>query len=363
MGPIRILVVENESFVAFDLRQSLQRLEHEVVAMVSTGKDAILQAEVLSPDLILMDIQLDGEMDGIEAAQQIQAKCQIPIIYLTASTDPVTLGRIAASQPYGYMLKPISPPVLATHIEIALTRNARERAVQQALASATRAAQQQAESLAIASHEIRTPIGIIILTTDVMERMWDQLSTENRQLYLERIRNAANTLSFLLEDCLFWGKISSETWKCSLAELEVVRVCEEQIRTWQFTADCRCNLCFFSSANNCIACLDEHLLWHLLNNLLSNAVKYSPLGGTVCLTLNCDETSLEIQVQDQGIGIPAEDLGSLFNPYHRAHNVGEIPGTGLGLAIAKRCVDLHQGQITVNSQVSQGTTVNVRLPR
>jgi signal transduction histidine kinase len=108
--------------------------------------------------------------------------------------------------------------------------------------------------------------------------------------------------------------------------------------------------------------MDENLLRYILSNLLSNAIKYSPAGSTVQFELFCQDAAVIFQIQDEGIGIPAEDVGQLFTSFHRAKNVGSIPGTGLGLAIVKQCVDLHGGVIAVASEVGVGTTFTVTLP-
>jgi signal transduction histidine kinase len=108
--------------------------------------------------------------------------------------------------------------------------------------------------------------------------------------------------------------------------------------------------------------LDAKLLRQILSNLLSNALKYSPAGSTVQFNLSFLESKVVFRVQDQGIGIPPEDLSRLFESFHRATNVGTIQGTGLGLAIVKQFVDLHGGKITVESTVDQGSTFTVTLP-
>jgi signal transduction histidine kinase len=104
------------------------------------------------------------------------------------------------------------------------------------------------------------------------------------------------------------------------------------------------------------------LLRHILSNLLSNACKYSPPGSEVHFELICQAGQATFVIQDRGIGIPPADLAHLFEPFHRASNVKEIPGTGLGLAIVKRAVDLYGGTIAVDSQVGEGTTFTVTLP-
>ncbi|NEQ25275.1 MAG: sensor histidine kinase, partial [Microcoleus sp. SIO2G3] len=122
-------------------------------------------------------------------------------------------------------------------------------------------------------------------------------------------------------------------------------------------------LIIFTSRGNCTnTCLDERLLRKSLTNLLSNAIKYSPQESTVRFVLECTGSVAVLIIQDEGIGIPAEDLPKLFESFHRASNVGTIPGTGLGLAIVKKCVDLHGGQITVDTVLGIGTTFVVTLP-
>ncbi|MBW4450158.1 MAG: sensor histidine kinase [Spirirestis rafaelensis WJT71-NPBG6] len=108
--------------------------------------------------------------------------------------------------------------------------------------------------------------------------------------------------------------------------------------------------------------MDEKLLRQILSNLLSNAIKYSPVGSTVQMTACCEKGEVIFKIKDSGIGIPSEDLQRLFDTFHRAKNVGTIPGTGLGMAIVKKSVDLHGGQITVNTEVGVGTVFTVTLP-
>jgi len=110
------------------------------------------------------------------------------------------------------------------------------------------------------------------------------------------------------------------------------------------------------------ACMDEKLLRHILSNLLSNAIKYSPQGGTVHFDLVCEQGNAVFRIKDDGIGIPVTEQAQLFNSFHRASNVGTISGTGLGLAIVKKSVDLHKGNIKVDSEVEFGTTFTATLP-
>src|SRR5919199_2841285 len=119
-GRARILIVEDESIVAFNIQNRLQGLGYVVAAIVSSGEAAIQRAAQNPPDLVLMDIKLKGRIDGIEAAARIRSRFQIPVVYLTAYTNDETLHRAKLTEPYGYILKPFEARDLCTTIEVAL---------------------------------------------------------------------------------------------------------------------------------------------------------------------------------------------------------------------------------------------------
>jgi len=123
----KILIVEDESIVALNIKNRLEGLGYAVVATISSGESAIEAAAKNRPDLVLMDIKLKGKIDGIEAAGQIRSRFQIPVVYLTAYTDDETLNRAKLTEPYGYILKPFESRDLCTTIEIALYKHQMEQ--------------------------------------------------------------------------------------------------------------------------------------------------------------------------------------------------------------------------------------------
>ena len=123
----RVLIVEDESIVAMDLKNSLKILGYEVVGTAATGEEAIARANETRPDLVLMDIILKGDMDGVEASEVIRARHDIPIIFLTACADDMTLQRAKVTEPLGYLLKPFDEWELHGHIDVALYRHQMER--------------------------------------------------------------------------------------------------------------------------------------------------------------------------------------------------------------------------------------------
>jgi PAS domain S-box-containing protein len=126
MGFGRIMIVEDHRVIARDLQWELESLGYQVVGIESFGEAAVKQAEHLHPDLVIMDIILRGEMDGIEAAGTIGARFRIPVVYLTAHSDQSSLERIKASQPFGYLTKPFSSSELHGTIETALYKHRME---------------------------------------------------------------------------------------------------------------------------------------------------------------------------------------------------------------------------------------------
>jgi CheY-like chemotaxis protein len=123
MTKIRILIVEDELIVAEDLRLTLTNLGHDVIAITSTGEEAIEIAKSKHPDLILMDIMLAGKIDGITTAEQIQKSSDIPVIYVTAYADEKLLQRVKRTSPSGYIIKPFNDREVYSSIEIGLFRH------------------------------------------------------------------------------------------------------------------------------------------------------------------------------------------------------------------------------------------------
>ena len=124
MAAPRILIVEDEGLVALDMKNRLASFGYEVVDMVSSGELAIEKSEMLRPDLVLMDIMLSGEMDGIMTADRIRKRSNIPVVYLTAYYEEKVLQKVKITEPYGYIIKPYNDRELHIAVEIALFKHA-----------------------------------------------------------------------------------------------------------------------------------------------------------------------------------------------------------------------------------------------
>lgn len=127
MANPKILIVEDEDIIAEDLQDCLKNLGYMVSAIASSGEEALQKTTEMHPDLVLMDIRLKGDIDGVEAANQIRTRFNIPLVYLTAYADKDTLQRAKVTEPFGYILKPFEERELYTVIEIALYKHEMEK--------------------------------------------------------------------------------------------------------------------------------------------------------------------------------------------------------------------------------------------
>lgn len=220
--------------------------------------------------------------------------------------------------------------------------------------------------IAMASHEFRTPLTIILSSAELLERYGQRFDEQRRLTHLHRIQATTKRMNALLDDMLLLGRAEAGRLPFHPQPLDLVAFCREVVADLRLGVAAQHLLTLTVAAEigaqGVPAILDEQLLRHILNNLLSNAVKYSPPGSRVEVMLHRQGEQAILEVQDEGIGIPVEDQPRLFEPFYRAHNAGSAAGTGLGMNVVKRAVDLHGGAIAVHSAENQGTRVVVTLP-
>lgn len=219
------------------------------------------------------------------------------------------------------------------------------------------------------SHEFRTPLSIISSSAGLLQDYDHKLDTEKKLKHLQRIQASVKHMTELLDDVFLIDRIQMGKLEVRRALLNLENFCRDLVEELQLSAtqhtiivSTHCIDALIHQGKGTDAYMDEKLLRQIFTNLLSNAIKYSPPGSTVYFELTCKDGEAIFQIRDEGIGILPEDQQKLFESFYRGKNVGTIPGTGLGLAIVKRCVDLHNGKITVASVPGVGTTVIVNIP-
>jgi signal transduction histidine kinase len=212
------------------------------------------------------------------------------------------------------------------------------------------------------SHEFRTPLGIIMSAVELMRHYEERLPAEQRRELCDDIHSATRLMASLMEQVLVLGRVEAGKLGCRVAPLDLDVLAGKVTDELLSATNRRCPILWQPLGSLAGAVADEALLRHIFSNLITNAVKYSPEGENVIFAARREGQDAVFQVIDRGIGIPAEDQARLFEAFYRCSNVGEIPGTGLGLVIVKRCVELHNGVLTLDSQPGRGTTFTVRLP-
>lgn len=359
---INILIVEDELLIAKNLSHKLQKLGYQIAEIVSSGADAIQRAGELKPDLILMDIVIKGDLDGIETAAIIHQKLDIPIIYTTAYADDETLQRAENTGSYGYLLKPFKEREVHATIKIALSKYQEAVGMQKLIAVAAAKSENRSRFISMAYHDLNTPLTTIQLSAEMLEdsELPKTPGTPNKNV--DRIKKAVSNMSELLEDILMLSKAEAGKLSLDLNQLNVTEFCTSILEELQPLVTDKHLVTFRTQKQPLHAHLDAKLLHHLLTNLLSNAIKYSPNGGNVCLELSCENQQIFFCVRDEGIGMTAEYQGKIFQQFERGANVGKIKGSGLGLCIVKHIVDLHGGTISVESAMGKGTAFIVALP-
>jgi len=220
--------------------------------------------------------------------------------------------------------------------------------------------------VSMTSHEFRTPLAAILSSAELLRHYSDRMPPEEKEELFESIEASIGRMTQMLDNILIIGRADADRLEFKPMPVRIgdlVDALSSEVRS-AVVADGREIPEFVVSveADTESLWLDEKLVRHILGNLLSNAFKYSPAGGIVRFGTRMEGGFLTFTVADQGIGIPQDELHRLFESFHRANNVGNIPGTGLGLAIVKKAVDAHGGNIDVESTVGAGTRFTVTLP-
>jgi PAS domain S-box-containing protein len=215
--------------------------------------------------------------------------------------------------------------------------------------------------VSMVSHEYRNPLAAILSSSSLLEKFSDRLSEDRKQGHLQKIGTQVKRLTELLDDVLEINKGETIGLDFRPELIDLVALCEETIEEMRQISP-QHHIQIEISGDPVSIPADVKLMRRILTNLLSNAVKYSPPDSTVTIALAYEGERVNLRVIDQGMGLPEDDLRQLFTVFHRAANVGSIQGTGLGLSIVKQAVEVHGGEITVESTVGEGTTFKIRLP-
>ncbi|HLY27064.1 MAG TPA: PAS domain S-box protein, partial [Aggregatilineales bacterium] len=237
-----------------------------------------------------------------------------------------------------------------------------QQALQEALEKEKELNELKSRFVSMASHEFRTPLATILITTETLSAYRPKMTDNQIEERLAKIREQVSHLKDIMDDVLQLARLQARRADFNPVMLDLESLCRSVIDEFQSQPGSTKTIVFTCDHALKEVKLDKKLMRQTISNLVSNAVKYSPEGKTITVSLQYTGNALLLKVRDEGIGIPESDLAHLFEPFHRATNVGAISGTGLGLTITKESIELHGGTIAVESQVGTGTTFTVTIP-
>jgi signal transduction histidine kinase len=244
-----------------------------------------------------------------------------------------------------------------------LVRRQQAEASEQKLSQQKELSELKLRFFSMVSHEFRTPLSVILGSVELLIESQQYWTEDRKQKNLERIQSSAKAMTQLLTDILTLTRAEAGKLPCNLEPLDLEAFCLNLIEDFECATSASYSFQFTSDCYYTHAQLDEKLLYSTLGNLLSNSIKYSPTGGKIKLILNDEPEMIVFRVKDEGLGIPLADRHRLYEPFYRGQNAATIAGTGLGLAVVKKCVDLQNGEMVLDSQEGIGTTFTVKIPR
>jgi len=382
--PPKVVLVEDSKIIARDLQSNLKDFGYIVVDVFSKGEDFLLRENGLHYDFVIMDIILEGKLNGVQTVQKLFKYKEVPVLFLTATIDEDIINEAKLLNPLGYLLKPYTPIQLRITFEMALKKwqideelkkhkEHLEEIVKERTKELKKAKEEavQSEKLKTAfihnmSHEIRTPLNAIIGFTELLVN--PKISEHKKNDFVKYIQNSTESLLTLVDN--IWqlsnvqiGQIKPMYGKTYINEIitnlytEVKKDIFKQKKEIKFVLDKEVNDDIFYIFT------DPNILRRVLQNLLSNAVKYTP-KGKIILKYIIRENYLIVSIKDSGIGIEKENLKNIFNIFYKIDSSRDklFRGAGLGLSLSKSLVELLSGELSVESKVNEGSIFTIKIP-
>ncbi|HEY8655649.1 MAG TPA: ATP-binding protein [Candidatus Limnocylindria bacterium] len=422
MPPRRLLIVDDEESVAVTMQAILQLDGHDV-EMTTRGDEAIRRIGETTYDLVLTDLRLD-DLDGLQIVAETHRRAPDTIvIVLTGYASLESAVKALREGAYDYLLKPCDVEELRATVSRGLERRGMGQQLQERLvelesanktigrmnaeledriAAATADLEERLEELAaakaetqdhleklreldklksqflsIASHELKTPItamsGFIQIAVRRLRRRIDRRNPADTEQgaedltlleQLEVVNRQTTKLARLVDELLDVSRIESGRLEFRVADVDLAALADEVVDRLEMVAGEHA-LVVRRKGERFVVRGDRDHLEQVLNNLVSNAVKYSPSGRRVDISLgSTGDGMVLLSVTDQGMGIRAAELESIFGLFYRSpdREARDVGGMGLGLYISKEIVDRHGGRIWAESRTGEGTTFHVALP-
>lgn len=361
-----ILVVEDEAVIAAEIKYTLESLGYQIVGVADAGEDALEYIAESRPDLVLMDIMLAGEMDGVQTAKKIGEIYDIPVVFLTAFADEETLSRVKLIGPYGYLVKPFGGTDLRITIETALYRHMMEMRLKESERRLRQAEKMEAMGTMARgiAHDFNNILSAIIGYSEMC--LLKASPEDPMRKKLDQIYKAGNRARDLVRLLLAFGRQG----QIERRPVDPVPIVDEALSMIAPGLDGGIEVRKEIDPRVGRLLAESTQLLQVILNLLTNAADAMyGMGGELRVGLaqvespDCMETpgqAVRISVADTGPGIEADEQMRIFDPFYTTKPGGA--GTGVGLAVVHGIVSGFGGCVEVESRKGEGARFNVYLP-
>jgi len=373
MSNAKIMIVEDNTTVAEDCRCSLEELGYCVTSIAASGERALIDVETDQPDAIIMDIRLRGKMDGIETAEQIHTRFDIPVVFLSAYSDSGLLNRAKRVGSFGYLVKPFEERELFAMLETALFKAQTEKE-HKLLEARLRQSQKMAGLQVLAGSIAHSFNNMLHVARGYTNLAIDQLPTDSETSELLReaskaISRAAEMSTLML---LYVGQGTTDRKPANLSKLV-----QSTGKLLPGAAQGQFSIELELANEDAAITVATAQIQQLIANIFTNAAEaIGDKPGKITITTSVAEFSSDelrdtylhqdlpagdyavLEISDTGCGMTAEIIDKVFDPFFTTH----FTGRGMGLAAVLGIIKGHEGAIDIKSQPGEGTTFTVMFP-
>ncbi|MBI1922122.1 MAG: response regulator [Geobacter sp.] len=352
-----ILIVDDEAIIRDLCSKALKGYR---ILEAANGNDALAMFDKHSVDVILTDVMMPG-MNGIELLKRLKERePTLVVIVMTGYAEKDIILNALRADADDFITKPLNLLQLKTAVDKALVK----KAMKEEIASLRAMDRFKTSFLSLVSHKFRTPItSISLFLQNLAAGVYDPQDPTFKQ-YLPMMYEESCYLEYLVADLLAFSKVmdAGSTLRftaCDLKEIIVKVVAESRDASRKAQIETAFDLEEVQPVS-----LDREKISFALRQVIDNAFKFSTEPGRVTISLRKGGDDIVIVVSDTGIGISREELPKVFEKFYQvdAERTGQIRGFGLGLFYAREFVKLHNGTISIGSEIGRGTNVTITLP-
>jgi signal transduction histidine kinase len=216
--------------------------------------------------------------------------------------------------------------------------------------------------VSLVTHDLRTPLATIMTSSDILNMFQDRLSDQDWRDHLAVIRMQVRIANDMLDNVMVIQKCATDSLALDLGVHDLCALCRIVIDEMDQVTQKSHPISLTTSVEMVNATVDFALVRLALVNILLNAIRFSERGSAIRVSLSLNSDSVTFSVTDRGIGIPDDELDRVCDLFYRATNSSKFPGRGLGLAVVRDILDLHSGDITLNSALNTGTIATLHFP-